>query len=660
MVEKSDIRKAFYRLATAEGYISSSELAGILQVSERTVRGYVGRLQDYAQKHGCRLNSVRGKGYTLCVEDEKTYEEAIKRLEILHGTAEREGEDVIYLIAREILIREYNDCGGYFTLEELADGMFMSNSSLKKEMPKLREFLASFHLSLHSRSGKGLKLEGEEFYIRLCLLELYENHFWNRTATYENEQFERCFFGCNDQAQIRKVVLNILREKEYKIFDAFANRIVDYMILTRNRISAKKNACFPEIDKVYLQGEGYRLAEKLENVISNIMEVNFSEDERYGILIMLLIGRDWNDIGELSDLDEGLYRKAESMTQYLEEYFRIKWGISFSACAEDYKEYMIPCLFGILIQEKFLCNEIRYIGSPVTKNKIEKSPLSLLFAQYAARVLHEKYQIAFNEYATQRIGVCIYWVISQVPYPYKKRRILIAAKSGMRGAMTLEKNISKNLGTWWIERVQLCELYEARKYETEDYDCLIGTFERFGYRYEWPYAAVDLVTGRQDYENIRNQVILPGYELEKVLEQYGWDAIQVHKHFKSNSVRGVIQLIAYQWGKDQSTKEQMFRMFADCVHRQVFNGILILMADAGCTQKNILEIYQLDKMAWYRNQKLEAILFISFYVDNQGCVARLVENMVRALISSYSDIKDDLTPENIMEKMIGLIRSEMI
>jgi len=660
MIERSDIRKAFYRLATAEGYISSSELAGILQVSERTVRGHVGRLQDYAEKHGCRLNSVRGKGYTLCIVDEKTYKETLKKLEVLHGTVEKEEEDVAYLVAREILLRENNDCGGYFTLEELADGMFMSDSRLKKEVPKLKEFLASFHLSLHSRPGKGLKLEGEEFFIRLCLLELYENHFWNRAATYENERFERYFFGCNDQAKIRKVVLDILREKEYKIFDAFANRIVDYVILARNRISAQKKVCFQQIEKAYLQGEGYRLAVKLQNVLSDIMGVSFSEEEQYGILIMLLIGRDWDRIAELSDLDEELYKKAESMTQYLEEYFDTTWGINLSACAEDYREYLIPCLFGILIQEKFLCNEIHYIGSPVTKNKIEQSPLSLLFAQYAARTLHERYQIVFNEYAIQRIAVCIYWVISQVPYPYRKRRILIAAKSGMRGAMTLEKNIGKNLGTWWIEKVQLCELYEARKYEIGDYDCVIGTFERFGYRYVWPYVAVDLVTGRRSCEDIRNQALLPGYELEKVSEQCGWDVIQVHKHFKSNSVRGIIQLVAYQWGKDQSTKEQLFRMFVDCVHRQVFHGILILMADVACTQKNILEIYQLDKMVWYRNQKLEAILFLSFHADHQGCVARLVENMVQVLIGSYDDIKEDLTPENLMEKMTKLIRSEII
>ena len=105
-------------------------------------------------------------------------------------------ENQVYHIARAVMRFEGADEEGYFRLEQLADRLYLSPSAIKKEMPGVRDFLGSFNLSLPARPGKGIRLAGGEFNRRLCLLELYENHFRKRVVTFRDSAYEQAFARC--------------------------------------------------------------------------------------------------------------------------------------------------------------------------------------------------------------------------------------------------------------------------------------------------------------------------------------------------------------------------------------------------------------------------------------------------------------------------------
>lgn len=191
LTEEKRLLRMFYLLSDTESYKKASQLAQELSVSERTVKKDVEQLKELARKNGCRLEALRGKGYILKVEDPVCFEQARESLDILFGNTEKGNkENPVYRIARAVMMQESPEDERYFRLEELAEALYISESDMKKKMAGVREFLGSFRLTLQSRPGKGLRLEGDELSRRLCFLELYENHFWKRVVTFQDQRYE--------------------------------------------------------------------------------------------------------------------------------------------------------------------------------------------------------------------------------------------------------------------------------------------------------------------------------------------------------------------------------------------------------------------------------------------------------------------------------------
>ena len=147
-------------------------------------------------------------------------------------------ERLSYQLARAIMCRQATDEDGYFLLDELAAQLYCSSTLVKKKMTCRSGTFKSFGISLISRPGHGMKLCGDEFSQRLCMLELYENHFRIRVVAFNDQVYERAFRDRGDKDKVRKTVLDTIRASENELFDTYINRLVDYVLLLRNRIQS--------------------------------------------------------------------------------------------------------------------------------------------------------------------------------------------------------------------------------------------------------------------------------------------------------------------------------------------------------------------------------------------------------------------------------------
>ena len=71
-----------------------------------------------------------------------------------------------------------------------------------------------------------------------------------------------------------------------------------------------------------------------------------------------------------------------------------------------------------------------------------------------------------------------------------RRGVCLSAQEMERGAGKSLPKYKKATGTWWIETIDIKPLYEARKYEQSQFDCVIGSYDCYAYRYIWPYIVV--------------------------------------------------------------------------------------------------------------------------------------------------------------------------
>ena len=179
-----------------------------MNISERTVKNDIDHLREACRNCGCILKSVRGKGYILEIRDTERFAQTREWINILFNNVEKDvKENQSYQLARAIMCGQTADDDGFFQLEELAVSLYASLSTIKKKMPWVRNFLESYGVELISRPGRGLRLQGDELSQRLCMLELYENHFRTRVVSFDNYTYERAFADLNDKDQIRNCLL---------------------------------------------------------------------------------------------------------------------------------------------------------------------------------------------------------------------------------------------------------------------------------------------------------------------------------------------------------------------------------------------------------------------------------------------------------------------
>ena len=301
--EEKRILKMAYLLLQSNGYLKAGDLARELNLSERTIKNDIEHLRVFLKECGCTLDSVRGKGYILQIDEPDQFAKIREWLNILFNNVENNTrERLSYQLARAIMCRQATDEDGYFLLDELAAQLYCSSSTVKKKMTWVREFLKSFGISLISRPSHGMKLCGDEFSQRLCMLELYENHFRIRVVAFNDQVYERAFRDRGDKDKVRKTVLDTIRASENELFDTYINRLVDYVLLLRNRIQsgnlieADSERWSVYRKKLPLSKEwtlAVKLLENLKNISGYLQDISNVEGEIAALASLFLMWGDW-------------------------------------------------------------------------------------------------------------------------------------------------------------------------------------------------------------------------------------------------------------------------------------------------------------------------------------------------------------------------------
>ena len=196
-------------------------------------------------------------------------------------------------------------------------------------------------------------------------------------------------------------------------------------------------------------------------------------------------------------------------------------------------------------------------------------------------------------------------------------------------------------------------------YKRQDYDCLIGSFRPYAYRYSWPYTEVHPILQIQDYHRIYREILLKGYDLTSVLSLCRWDVVQVHKDFAANSIQAVLQLLAYQWGPDLACKEKLAAYLCEHHRIRIHRQILTVLIPACRTGKQIFEVYLLKKAILYKGDNVKAVLFAAVDFHGSPFVLRYLEHAVRYLSDRFEDLNPSLSSEYLMDTLTEIIRDNL-
>lgn len=159
-------------------YVTSSFLADKLKVSIRTIKTEISIINNlFGNK--CQIISKNGSGYLLTYSKDFDTNN-FHKIEDKQLVPETNYERINYLI-RKLLVVDY-----HLKIDDLADELFVSRSSMTQILKEIRMHLAKYRLKITSRSNYGIIIEGNEIDKRLAISE-YFFHFEDSADSIENK-----------------------------------------------------------------------------------------------------------------------------------------------------------------------------------------------------------------------------------------------------------------------------------------------------------------------------------------------------------------------------------------------------------------------------------------------------------------------------------------
>ena len=644
--ERKRILELFFILTEhCDDYINSSELAEKVNVSDRTIKSDIKDLEKFALASGSHIEAKKGQGYRLIVDDRQKYEPVRDQLQFyfgMFGSIQAMRRTRVNDIVRRIICEE-----NYMTLDEIADELYLTRSALREDNKEVRTFLAQFNLRLKNNYETGPLVVGSEYDRRLAMLCVFENHYHEAMTFYKNFDYLQWFdFDEEQRYDIRHIFLRHLRESKCHIRDDHTQRLSRYLCLMANRYQKGYKVKFDEEQMSFIRSfRQYEVTKGMMAEITAKYHIVVDDGEICGFALQLI---SWSDISIEGELEQP-YALLLPECKELVEKFCINIANNYFidlAKIEGSYAVLIRLMIPLIVQEKFrLINQlIRNVS--IEDERFTFSPIASYFAFELDEVFFLKYDQHISLYNIATFAYSLQGLLLQIPYPFKPIRAIVCMGEGLNSAEMVRKIIQKRYPNCFAY-LDIYELYEMRGLDKDAYDYTILNLPVFSYKYEWPYLLIDAIPTQHQLNQVFNEIILNGVQLDDILKGLSIEKIAVYRNFNLANYEYFIDLISFHHGKDTECidhiKQELFTRGRSFIH----NKVMILMIKRKYTKENFIEFYELKNEHIYKDCTFEYIVVLSIDFAYDISSLRFINDLMFMMFHEKKHIQKIIEKENI-------------
>lgn len=256
-------------LFEADAWVTAATLSNALDISKRTVKNYV---SDLNTSYEAMILSS-SKGYHI---NPKVASKALQEAKSSIPQTVRERASYIMKQLSKQPTSVYDLC------EEL----FISNTTLRNVLPRIRTELENFDLELCS-SGDLLWINGLEKNKRKLLSQLL---YRESNENFVNLETIQNAFPDIDVIMIKTIVLEILSEYQYFINDYSLSNLVLHIAIAADRMRNHigQTEYDVKVARLALQPHEYEMSQKMLERLEKHFQLNFSENEAAEMTLLLL------------------------------------------------------------------------------------------------------------------------------------------------------------------------------------------------------------------------------------------------------------------------------------------------------------------------------------------------------------------------------------
>ncbi|MDY0406717.1 BglG family transcription antiterminator [Virgibacillus sp. 179-BFC.A HS] len=492
------LQKILEELKSVQEPMTSSEIASFLQVSSKTIRNDVKMLNKLLESHGAYVASTRGKGYQLIIQDEKLFHQFAqsKEHDLRDNIPSNRKERIYYLMERLLMSSNYNK------IEDLADELYISRSTLQHELKHIRDILKKYDLTLDQKPYHGIKVMGDETQIRYCISE----YLFNQQSTLTDNMGDWLGILPEDELQIIKnSVLFQLRKHHIIISDISLQNLITHIAIACKRIRESNSVqmVHHHLEEIETKKEFF-VAKEIAKAIHEKLHVLFSNHEIAYLAIHLqgtkLANSSVNHAGFTSVIDDDIQDTVKDMVKRMDEVY----GFHL-ADDEELLLAMSLHLKPAINRYKFKMN----IRNPMLDDIKSKYPLSFDAALIGAQVVQEKMGITIDE---NEVGyLALHIEVAQERQKKNKKnapRCLIVCASGLGSAQLLMYKLQSEFGDQ-LNIIGFTEYYNLLQQSFDNIDFVISTIP-IEENLAVPVIQVSTILGETDLNKINTLLFRGG------------------------------------------------------------------------------------------------------------------------------------------------------
>lgn len=506
---------------------TSSELATILQVSSKTIRNDIVELNALLNERISSITAYRGRGYQLQIHDEDKFREFLQQFsEINNQIVPTNPEERMQYVLEKLLLRS-----SYLKMEDLADELFVSRSTLQNDLKQIGSILKEYNLAFDHRPNYGLKITGNEMQIRFCISEYLFNKF--PSAINQVHDWLEILPEC-DIEFIRNSILSKLRKYKATITDVGLHNLVTHLAIACKRIREKNSIDNHQIPVQEInEGKDYKIANEIIQTIEKQLQLTFSRNEMAYLAIHLQGNKIVDDEGgedSQAVIDDTILQLTTDILRKIDETYKL--GLS--------GDKQLALMLNLHLQPAI--NRYKYnmnLRNPMIEEIKAEYPFSFELALTGAKVIEDKMYIAIDEneigYIALHIGGALKRQNKDTKY---KKSCLIVCASGAGTAQLLYYKLIDHFSNT-LNIIGTTEYYNLKQRSLNDVDFIISTIP------------------------IRDDLSVPVIEVNSLLNKHDINCIDNVIYKDMNTIEKYLREKFVFLKKNLSTKEEVIHFIGD-------------------------------------------------------------------------------------------------
>ena len=589
-----------------ESFSTSSHMAELFNVSEKTIRNRIKEIEEELTKNGGLIVSRRGLGYSINIIDKELfdawfYKDRTNSLPVLPQ------ERILYIVKLLLLADDY------ILIEDLSKEIYVSRNTISADIKQVSLLLKKYGLKIIHKPYYGIRIEPNELNIRTCLSSLYDKNLF--------DNYDDVYNNC------RKIIRNVFIRNCVAASIERYQEIASYLAVTYFRMMNNHYLVFNQerrdtLEK-YLNNLFEIVGEQVKNEFENDFKLEMSKDEIMGICYKIAALTNLNAYGNQISFDGEIDKLGYEMLEEVKKVLKIdltnNWELRASLNRHLYP-LMLRLIFGVQVE------------NPAIEMIKRKYSYAYSVAACASTVLLKKFRCTISADEIAFIAVIMAIALDKSKRRIKKKNIIIVCLSGQNTSKLFVYMYKKTFGDY-LGDVYQCAVQDLNNfdYEGKSIDYCFTTIDSLDIQIPVPLFYISLFPDENEIEKYRR--ILSTESINNLLENYLDEDLFISDlscKSKEEAIDKMIYVISKKYLLPANFKNLI--MERESYGLTTF-GTRVAMPHPGkvCTKENIICIAVLSEAMTWNVDDINVIILTSFsenMEDDSSIFIEAISNFV--------------------------------